>query len=181
MLFDFEIILQGEGEMRGYALLLICIMTSALLMAKIGECAVLQDRLDFLNRETFERGTALLSGQVSVTYTTAKTTEAGETYIIFEKYPDIEIRTGIKVSEKKQVSFLIEIIITICNTHQTIDISMIEKQLQFLKIIKRQGYTISCEDNCIIVCEKTVDEDKVTKELHQIKQNIKEEIRGHKQ
>ena len=111
----------------------------------------------------------------------AITSEAGETYIIFEKYPDIEIRTGIKVSEIKQVSFLIEIIITLCNNHQPIDISMIEKQLQFFKIIQRQGYTISCEDNCIIVCEKTVDENNVTKELHQIQQTIIDEVRGHKQ
>ena len=111
---------------------------------------------------------------------TAKTTEAGEAYIIFEKYPDIEIRTGIKVSEIKQLSFLIEIIISLCNNHQLIDISIIERQLQLVKIIQKQGYKISCEDNCIIVCEKTVEESDVTKELHQIQQTITEGIRRHK-
>jgi len=104
--------------------------------------------------------------------------DARESFVIYESKKQFKIKSGVKLINKQKIEYFIEATIHLCNPDQSFEIPKAEKKIKLLKKIKRLGYTISCQEESNIICEKKVNQHVLPDELEQLKKCINNSIGG---
>jgi len=86
----------------------------------------------------------------------AKNSEHKESYRVLERSWNHRIGLGVRLESSGQPSFFIEALIYLCPNPSKIDLSLLEKNLMFLKELQVRGYSLSCQDDKCIACETIV-------------------------
>jgi len=86
----------------------------------------------------------------------AKNSQHKESYRVLERSWNHRIGLGVRLESSGQPSFFIEALIYLCPNPSKIDLSLLEKNLMFLKELQVRGYSLSCQDDKCIACETIV-------------------------
>ena len=108
----------------------------------------------------------------------AKESDAGESFVIYESKKQFKIRSGVKITKKHSIEYVVEATINFCNPDQPFEIPIMEKKIELLKEFKRLGYVISCQEENNFICEKKVTQNVLLNELEQLKQCINNSLGG---
>jgi len=103
----------------------------------------------------------------------AKNAEHKEAYRTLEKNQNYRIGIGVRLTPLNTPSFFIEILLYLCPNSTNVNLKTIEKNLTCLKALQKRNYTLTCQDDNCISCEKATPIQKLTEEYTTIKALIK--------
>jgi len=103
----------------------------------------------------------------------AKNAEHKEAYRTLEKNQNYRIGIGVRLTPPNTPSFFIEILLYLCPNSTNVNLKTIEKNLTCLKALQKRNYTLTCQDDNCISCEKATPIQKLTEEYTTIKALIK--------
>ncbi len=86
----------------------------------------------------------------------AKNSEHKESYRVLERSRNYRIGVGARLASSGRPSFFLEVLIYLCPNSSRADISLLEKDLMFLRELQARGYSLSCQNDSCIFCETTV-------------------------
>ena len=88
----------------------------------------------------------------------AKASQHNEAYRIMNKTVNYRVGIGARLTlaPTQTPSFFIEIIINLCPACNKVDLVFLEKALTCLKALQKSGYSLTCQDDNDISCEKLV-------------------------
>jgi hypothetical protein len=97
----------------------------------------------------------------------AKASEHKEAYQIISKTANYRVGIGARLpSAPTQTStFFIEIIVNLCPVCSTVDLVFLERALTCLKALQEKGYSLTCQDDNSILCEKLVSQQNLQAEI----------------
>ncbi|MCW4004924.1 MAG: hypothetical protein NWE95_13540 [Candidatus Bathyarchaeota archaeon] len=97
----------------------------------------------------------------------AKASEHKEAYQPITKTVKCRVGVGARLSSPsaQQPTFFVEVIINMCPACSKVDIVFLERALACLKKLEQNGYTLTCQDDNTILCEKVASEKALQKEL----------------
>ncbi|MBC7091557.1 MAG: hypothetical protein H5T50_06575 [Nitrososphaeria archaeon] len=90
-----------------------------------------------------------------------KTLKRKEAYKILDKKTNYMIGIGAKNITSKKSYFFIEVIVSLCSKSGKLDLEIIKTYLNCLEELFTRNYTLACQDDNTILCDKTVDEEVV--------------------
>jgi hypothetical protein len=99
----------------------------------------------------------------------ALNSEHGESYRLVERNKSYRIGVGVELAPSGQPLFFIEIVVRLCAVVPKSEINFLEKTLLFLKELNTRGYSMLCQDDNSIACQKTVKPDDMNTEFESIK------------
>ncbi len=99
----------------------------------------------------------------------AKNLEHKEAYRVQERSRNYRIGVGARLTSSGQPSFFLEALIYLCPNSPTADLTLLEKDLMFMRDLQERGYSLSCQDGSYISCEITVPPQNLATELETIK------------
>ncbi len=99
----------------------------------------------------------------------AKASEHREAYQTLEKNPNFRIGVGVRLAAPNTPSFFIEILLSLCPDSTNVNLATLEKNVTCLKALHARNYTLTCQDDNCISCEKAAPAPNLTKEYTTIK------------
>jgi hypothetical protein len=98
----------------------------------------------------------------------AKASEHKEAYQIMNKTANYRVGVGARLplSPTQTSSFFIEIIVNLCPACSKVDLVFLEKALTCLKELQKNGYSLTCQDDNCISCEKLVQKENIDYEYN---------------
>jgi hypothetical protein len=99
----------------------------------------------------------------------ALNSEHGESYRLVERNKNYRIGVGVELAPSGQPLFFIEIVVHLCADVPKPELDFLEKTLLFLEDLKTRGYSMLCQDDSSIVCQKTARPDDINVECQAIK------------
>ncbi len=99
----------------------------------------------------------------------AKNAEHKEAYRTLEKNQNYRIGIGVRLTLLNTPSFFIEILLYLCPNSNNVNLKTLEKNLTCLKTLQTRNYTLTCQDDNCISCEKTTPTQNLTKEYTTVK------------
>ncbi len=79
------------------------------------------------------------------------------------------IGIGAKNMTLKAPTFFIEIILNLCPKSGKLDLKVIEKCLVCLQKLYAQNYSLTCQDDNTIICDKTIPRNRLEEEYKNVK------------
>jgi len=97
----------------------------------------------------------------------AKASEHKEAYQPIAKTANYRVGIGARLplSPTQPPTFFVEVIIDMCPACSKVDIAFLEQALACLKTLEQNGYTLTCQDDNSILCEKLATEKTLQTEL----------------
>lgn len=99
----------------------------------------------------------------------AKTLRQKETYKILDKKANYMIGIGAKNITSKTTIFFIEIILNLCPKSGKLDLKVLEECLVCLQKLYAQNYSLTCQDDKTIICDKTIPRNRLEEEYKNIR------------
>lgn len=99
----------------------------------------------------------------------AKNAEHKEAYQTLDKNQNYRIGIGVRLTPFNTPSFFIEILLYLCPNSNNVNLKTLEKHVTCLKKLQTRNYTLTCQDDNCISCEKTTPAQNITKEYKTIK------------
>jgi hypothetical protein len=99
----------------------------------------------------------------------AKNAEHKEAYRTLEKNQHYRIGIGVRLTPPNTPSFFIEILLYLCPNSTNVNLKTLEKNLTCLKTLRTRNYTLTCQDDNCVSCEKTILTQHLTREYSTIK------------
>ena len=84
--------------------------------------------------------------------------------MIVERNEIFRVGVGAKAKALEDSTFFVEVNLKLSPESGEVDMLRLEKTLQCLRTLQTRGYTLTCQDDTCISCEKTRDVQNVTKE-----------------
>lgn len=108
----------------------------------------------------------------------AKASEHKEAYQIISKTANYRMGIGARLlpSSTQTSSFFIEIIVNLCPACSKVDLVFFERALTCLKALQENCYSLTCQDDNSILCEKLVTEQNMHSEFEKANAIIGKEI-----
>jgi len=100
----------------------------------------------------------------------AKNIEHKEAYRTLDKNENFRIGIGVRLTPPNAPSFFIEILIYLCPNSTNVNLKTLEKNLTCLKTMQTRNYTLTCQDDNCISCEKTTPTQNLTEEYTTVKE-----------
>jgi hypothetical protein len=97
----------------------------------------------------------------------AKASEHKEAYQPIAKTGKYRVGIGARLplSPTQPPTFFVEVIVNMCPACTKVNITFLEKALACLKTLEQNGYTLTCQDDNSILCEKLATEKALQTEL----------------
>jgi len=105
---------------------------------------------------------------------TAKRSEHKEAYNVLEKSKNYRIGAGARLPVPDHPSFFLEILVYLCQDSSQVDLSLLEKNITFIKELQGRGYILCCQNDSSISCEITVPVKNLLTEYETIKSIIEQ-------
>ncbi|XHH08930.1 MAG: hypothetical protein ACFCUE_15405 [Candidatus Bathyarchaeia archaeon] len=101
----------------------------------------------------------------------AQASEDKEAYQLIAKTGRYRIGVGARLPQHAQTPvFFIEIVVNMCPACSKVDLSFLGKALNVLRSLEQNGYTLTCQDDNSILCEKLTSEKTLQNELEAAKE-----------
>lgn len=84
----------------------------------------------------------------------ARASKHKETYKLLEKNSAYRIGVGARVPSTEDLSFFVEVVISLSSKPDKVDLARLERTLKCLRSLQEHGYTLTFEDSTRISCEK---------------------------
>jgi len=94
----------------------------------------------------------------------ANAAEHKEACMIVERNEIFRVGVGAKASALKDSTFFVEVNLKLSPESGEVDMLRLAKTIQCLRTLQTRGYTLTCQDDTFISCEKIRDAKNVTKE-----------------
>lgn len=94
----------------------------------------------------------------------ARKSEDKEAFRILDKINNCRVGVGARSEPSDNCAFFIEVLVSLCNDHNPVDLNLIERKLSLLRRLTEKGYVLNCEEDGCISCELAVKPDEVTEE-----------------
>jgi hypothetical protein len=106
----------------------------------------------------------------------AKASEHKEAYQLITKTANYRVGIGARLplSPTQPPTFFVEVIINMCPACSKVDIAFLEHALCCLKRLEQNGYSLMCQDDNSILCEKLAAEKTLQKELETASNAVEE-------
>jgi hypothetical protein len=99
----------------------------------------------------------------------AEKSEYNEFYKLVERNENYRIGVGIELAPSGQPLFFIETVVRLCADIPKLDLNFLERTLLFLKELNKRGYSVFCEDDSSVTCQKLIGRDDVNTECLAVK------------
>jgi hypothetical protein len=99
----------------------------------------------------------------------ATNSEDRESYRIIERNKNYRIGAGVELAPSGQPLFFIEVIVHLCEDLCNVDLTLLDRNLLFLKELRARGYSILSHDDSFVYCQKSVKPDDLIPEYEAIK------------
>jgi len=99
----------------------------------------------------------------------ADSSEHKEAYKVLEKSKNYRIGVGVRLESTNQPSFFLEVLVYLCPNSPQVDISLLQKNVMFLRELQARGYSLVCQDDNCISCETTVSLQNLASEYETVK------------
>lgn len=109
---------------------------------------------------------------------TAETSEDKEAYQVVVKTMRYRVGVGARLPAAQTPLFFVEIVVNLCPACTKADLDFLEKALNVLKTLEQNGYTLTCQDDNSILCEKMAQETTLQRELEAVKAAIENAMRS---
>jgi len=106
----------------------------------------------------------------------AKASEHKEAYQPIAKTGKYRVGIGARLplSPTQPPTFFVEVIVNMCPACTKVNITFLEKALACLKTLEQNGYTLTCQDDNSILCEKLASEKTLQTELKAASKAVEE-------
>ena len=104
----------------------------------------------------------------------ANVTELGEAYETLERSKEYRVGAGIRTNRSEKVHFFLEIVIPLCDEDSRFDIGRLRSKLGVLEDFEDVGYSLRCEKDNSVICEKCIREDELEDEYKDLIELIEE-------
>lgn len=98
----------------------------------------------------------------------ASSDDLKEAYETVFKGEDYRIGAGVRVSQPEETKFFLEVIVPLCREDRELNIPELRSKLDLLEKFENFGYTLRCEKDNSIICEKMVREDDLESEYEEL-------------
>ncbi len=97
----------------------------------------------------------------------AKASEHKEAYQLMSKTANYRVGIGARLPSvpAQPPTFFVEIIINMCPACSKVDLAFLERALTCLKTLQQNGYSLTCQDDNSILCEKLASEQSLKAEF----------------
>jgi hypothetical protein len=94
----------------------------------------------------------------------AKESEDKEAFAVLARMRNCRVGVGARMESPAKPIFFIEIIVSLCADHHTMDLNSLEDSLLVLRKLKERGYVLTCEEDGVVSCELAVPSENLTVE-----------------
>jgi hypothetical protein len=107
----------------------------------------------------------------------AEASEDKEAYQLIAKNERYRVGAGARLTMPSHaVTFFVEIVVNLCPACSKVDLGFLERALKVLKLLGQNGYTLTCQDDNSILCEKLSSEKTLEGEIEAAKEIVKKEL-----
>ncbi len=107
----------------------------------------------------------------------AQASEDKEAYQLVTKTEQYRVGVGTRLPQPGQAPlFFVEIVLNMCPACTKVNLDFLQHALTILKMLEQKGYTLTCQDDNSILCEKTATEKTLQSELETAKELIENEL-----
>jgi len=92
-----------------------------------------------------------------------------EYYETIERRLDYKIGMGTRINKQKGPLFFLEVVISFCEGDGELDIGNLRGKLRMLEEFEKMGYSLRCDKDNFIICEKDVLEADIHEEYNKSK------------
>jgi hypothetical protein len=103
----------------------------------------------------------------------AKASEHKEAYRTLDKNQSFRIGIGVRLNSPSASSFFVEILIFLCPNLSIANLEALERSLTCLKELQARNYSLICQDDSCISCEKTAPVQNLAVEYAAVKSLLK--------
>ncbi len=94
--------------------------------------------------------------------------ELKESYLTVKKTPDYKIGLGVRALDNSEYYFFIEVVFALCQEEEVFKVSNLKTRLDSFERFEKYGYSLKCEKDNTIICEKNVEENEIEIEIKKI-------------
>jgi hypothetical protein len=87
-----------------------------------------------------------------------------EAFTVLAKIGDCRIGMGARLESPRELTFFIEVLVSLCTGYDQVNLNIIERKLSLLKRLNQKGYVLECEEDGCVSCELTVQSKGLTAE-----------------
>jgi len=106
----------------------------------------------------------------------AEASEDKEAYQLIAKTERYRVGVGARLPVAQAAVFFVEIVVNLCPVCTKVDLGFLQHALSILKVLEQKGYTLTCQDDNSILCEKLTSEKTLQGELEAAKTVIEKEL-----
>ncbi len=107
----------------------------------------------------------------------AQASEDKEAYQLIAKTERYRVGVGARLPQPAQtLIFFVEILLTLCPTCTKADLTFLQHALNILNVLEQNGYTLTCQDDNSILCEKLSIEKTLQEDFETVKAIIEKEL-----
>jgi hypothetical protein len=92
-----------------------------------------------------------------------------EFYKLLERDESYRIGVGVELAPSGQYLIFIEIVVNLCSEPSEVNLSKLERNLLFLRDLEAKGYSMSCQEDAFIFCQKIVKPSDLNEEYATVK------------
>ena len=85
----------------------------------------------------------------------AEASEDKEAYQLMAKTQHYRVGVGARLPATQTPVFFVEIVVNMCPACTKVDLTFLQHALNSLNVLEQNGYTLTCQDDYSILCEKT--------------------------
>jgi hypothetical protein len=91
----------------------------------------------------------------------ARKSQDKESFQVLAKMRNYRIGVGARLDSSGETCFFLEVLVDPCGNRSSLDLDLMEKSLMVLRELSERGYTLTCEEDGSVSCEKSTAPEKV--------------------
>lgn len=103
----------------------------------------------------------------------ANVTGLGEVYETLERSKEYRVGAGIRAVSSKKPKFFLEAVISLCREESGVEIEKLRSKLDIFEEFQKSGYSLRCESDNTVICEKSIKESELEEEYLNVKKILK--------
>ena len=104
----------------------------------------------------------------------ANTDELKEAYETVDRKDHYRIGTGVRMEKPEQMTFFLEVVIPLCGRDCDLILDGLKRKIALLEKFENSGYSLRCEKDNSIICEKNIAENEVEEEYKRSEELLKD-------
>ncbi len=94
----------------------------------------------------------------------ANNDELKEAYETVERMDNYKIGAGARIEKPEQMTFFLEVVIPLCGENGDLEMIGLKTKMALLEKLESSGYSLRCEKDNSIICEKDISESEIEEE-----------------